>query len=462
MTVAGDKQAAAVAGAPPAPRWRTALLFASLVVGNFLVILDVSILNVALPDVRSDLSATTAELPWTVDAYTVVFAGLLLASGSIADRLGPRRVYRTSMVLFALLSVVCAVAPNATGLIAGRALLGASAAGLVPASLALLAALYPEPAKRSKAVGTWAALSSIGFVAGPVIGGALVDLGGWRLVFLVNPLIVLLALLPTRGLSGHRPKSYKKIDWAGLVLSIVGLAALTFGLIDAGSEGWGRALPLGAIALGLAAFVALAFVERRAEAPVLPPKLLALSRVKADLVAGAMASFIFYGALFGLTLWMIRDRGFTPLEAGVAFLPMTLPSCVLPLIAGRSVAKFGAPKVILAGLGASLVAGIGLVALGDDPAYPLLVVFEILLTIGGTMVVPAATADMAAAAPPELAATGQGAQSASRQAGVALGVAVLGTVTSLHVIGLVITVAAVGSLLVIVALRSRAAKVAVA
>jgi DHA2 family methylenomycin A resistance protein-like MFS transporter len=401
---------------------RDKVLFGGLVVGNFLVILDVSILNVALPDVKADLHASAAELPWTADAYTVIFAGLLMASGAVADRVGPRRVYRCALALFALLSLACAAAPNAASLITGRALLGAAAAGLVPASLALLARLYPDPARRARAIGSWAALSSCGFIAGPVVGGALVNLGGWRLVFLVNPAIVLFALLPTRGLSGHRPTVHKKIDFAGLVLTVIGLGAVVFGLIDAGSNGWGRPVPLVSLAVGLVAFV---------------------------LFAGAMASFIFYGTFFGLTLWMIHVRGYSPLETGLAFLPMTLPACFLPWLSGRAVAVYGSRPVILVGFTVGLAASIGLLFAGSNPPLPLLIVLMLGLTVSGTTVIPAVTADMSASVPSEYAATAQGALSAARQAGVALGVAVLGTVSTLEASAVVITIGSAVTLVVV-------------
>ncbi|MFC9326848.1 MFS transporter [Kitasatospora sp. NPDC057015] len=455
MTIAGDKAQIAQSGPDPASRRRRATLFGGLVVGNFLVILDVSILNVALSDVRTDLHASEAQLPWTADAYTVIFAGLLMASGAVADRFGPRRVYRFALAAFALLSLACAAAPNAGALIGGRALLGAAAAGLVPASLALLARVYPEPAERSRAIGSWAALSSCGFIAGPVLGGALVDLGGWRWVFLINPLIVLIALLPTRGLSAHRPETHKKVDVTGLVLTIVGLGAVVFGLIEAGANGWGRPTALIALAAGLGAFVLLAIVERRVAAPLLPPGMMKLARVQADLFAGAMASFVFYGTFFGLTLWMIHVRGYSPLETGLAFLPMTLPACFLPWLSGRAVAKYGSRPVILTGFAFSLASGIGLVLAGSNPPLALLIILMLGLTVSGTTVIPAVTADMSGAAPAEYAATAMGALSASRQAGVAFGVAVLGTVSTLNATAVVITIGSAVALLVVAAVLRR-------
>jgi DHA2 family methylenomycin A resistance protein-like MFS transporter len=431
--------------------------FFGIAVGNFLVLLDASILTVALPDVRRDLHAPAASLPWTVNAYTVVFAGLLMASGAVADRLGPRRVYRMALGGFAAFSLLCAAAPNVWTLIGGRALLGIAAAGLVPASLALLAALYPDPAKRSRAVGAWAAVTSVGLICGPVLGGALVAAGGWRLVFLVNPPIALVALLAARRLSGHRQETRRPIDRAGLVLSIAGLGSLTFGLIDGGANGWGRPAPVIAVAVSLVAFALLVPVERRAASPVLPPALMRLGRVRADLVAGSMASFVFYGMMFALTLWLQGQRELSPLQTGLAFLPMTVPMCFLPLVAGRLVARHGARPVILVGLTADVLSGLLLAFAGPHSSIGWVIAAQIALVVGSTLAIPAATADMSTAAPPQVAATGQGALNAARQAGSALGVAVLGTMSTMHSVGVALAIGAALSVAIVLLAHRRPA-----
>ncbi|MFD8996338.1 MFS transporter [Streptomyces abikoensis] len=433
------------------------LLFAGVVAGNFLVLLDTSILNVALPDVREDLGAPAAALPWAVDAYTVVFAGLLLVAGVVSDRFGPRRVYRTALVAFGAISLLSALAPDVGTLIAGRALLGVAAAGLVPASLALLARLHPDPKERMRAVGSWAALSSVGLIAGPVLGGLLVDQGGWRLVFLVNPPIALLALLAARRLSGERPESAARPDRAGMLLSVLALGTLAYGLIAAGTDGWGRPLPLAALGVAAVALLLLALAERRAEAPALPPALTGLPRVRADLVAGGMASFLFYGLLFALTQWLVDERGLSPLRTGLAFLPMTLPMCFMPYFTGRIVARWGARPVLYAGLGLDAAAGTALAFCSQDSPFALITVAQVLLAFGSTLAIPGATADMAAAAPARYAATGQGALNACRQAGAALGVAVLGTQATLHASGVTLAVGAVLSLALVAAARPKPA-----
>lgn len=459
---------AAVAGAatpavPPGPpaAGGTTGRFLGIAAGNFLVLLDASVLTVALPDLQRDLHASDGALPWAVNAYTVVFAGLLLASGAIADRFGPRRVYQAALAGFTVISLLCAVAPNMGLLIGGRALLGVAAAGLVPASLALLAQLYPDKAQRSRMVGAWAAITSIGLVAGPILGGVLVTAGGWRLVFLVNPPIALLALAFSGRLSGHRSGSTAHpIDRAGLVLSVVALSALSFGLIDGGTGGWRRPSPIVALAVAVVAVVLLVIAERRAASPVLPPALLRLPRVRADLVAGSIATLVFYGVFFALTLWLQDTRHLSPWQAGFSFLPMTLPMCVLPFYAGRFVARFGALPVILVGLVADVFSGVLLAFAAPGAPLVWVILAQVFLVIASTLAIPGATADMAGAAPPQLAATGQGAFNAARQGGSALGVALLGTLASLQAAGVVLAIfAALAVALVLLAHRRPAAEV---
>ncbi|MCP2340607.1 MFS transporter [Actinomadura rupiterrae] len=443
------------AAAAPARR-RTLLPFAGIAAGNFMIALDATILNVALPDMRADLHAPAAALPWAVDAYTVVLAGLMLASGSVADRWGPRAVYRVALAGFALFSLLCALAPNVGVLIAGRALLGVPAAGLVPASMALLAALFPEPDQRSRRIGSIVAITGIGVVGGPVLGGALVALGGWRLVFLVNIPVGLLTLAASRGLSGHRGGTAKPIDRTGILLSTAGLVALTFSLVDGGTGGWLRVRPLAGLLVAAVIIAALPLAQRRAASPVLPPALVRLTRVRVDLVVGVMSQFIYYGLLFALTQWMVDGKGLSPLQAGAAFLPMTVPVLFVPVLTGRFVVRFGARRVMLAGLALDLAGGIVL-ALGGTSLWTVFAV-QVLVGVGSPLAIPSCIADMSAALPLHLAATGQGALNAARQTGTALGVAVFGTLAALSSAGVVLLVGAVLTLTVLVAAgRSRRA-----
>ncbi|MGW3205239.1 MFS transporter [Streptomyces sp. NPDC001135] len=428
--------------------------FAGIALGNLLVLLDTSILNVAVPDIQTSLRPAAAALPWTVDAYTVVFAGLLLTGGVVADRWGARRVYTAALGLFAVLSVACALAPGSGSLIAGRALLGAAGAGLVPASVALLIHLHPDPVRRTRAIGAWTALSGLGAAVGPVLGGALVELGGWRLVFLVNPPLALAALLLARRLPAPPARAGRALDRPGLLLSTAGLGLLTFGLVEAGIEGWDAPWALVPLAAALGCFAAVAAVERRAAAPVLPPALLALPKVRAAMVAAAVSCFAYFGGLYQLAVWLQHTYRLTPFDAGLAALPMVLPVCVMPFFTGRLVARHGPRPVLLSGMSAAVVAGALLACVvGPHPALPLVVTAELALAATGTLSIPGAAAAVAVAAPPEYAATSQGALNGIRQAGSALGVAVLGTMGSPAASGDVLL--GVGALAVLLVVRSR-------
>ncbi|MFI2765072.1 MFS transporter [Streptomyces echinatus] len=462
MTTADPLSRPSGAAAPTAPPEDSApsslpskLTFAGIATGNLLVLLDTSILNVAVPDVQKSLHPAAAALPWAVDAYTVVFAGLLLAGGVIADRWGARRVYASALGLFAALSVVCALAPDVGSLIAGRALLGAAGAGLVPASLALLIHLNPDPARRTRAIGAWTALSGLGAAAGPVLGGALVELDGWRLVFFVNPPIALTALLLARRLPVPPGRATRALDRLGLAMSTAGLGLLTFGLVEAGIEGWGSPRALVPIVAALLCFATVAVVERRVASPVLPPVLLALPKVRAAMVAAAVSCFAYFGGMYMFAVWLQHTYDLTPFKAGLASLPIAFPVCVMPFFTGRLVARHGPRPVLLTGMSASVVAGVLLAfCVGHHPPLPLIIAAELALAATGTLSIPGAAAAMAVSAPPEYAATSQGALNGIRQAGSALGVAVLGTLGALTTSGYVLI--GIGLLAVLLVARATA------
>jgi DHA2 family methylenomycin A resistance protein-like MFS transporter len=405
--------------------------FFGITIGLLLVNFDATILNVALPRIGADLHSSAAALPWTADAYTVVVSGLLLAAGSLADRFGSRRVFRSALLAFALFSVLCALAPDAGTLIAGRALLGLSAAGLMPASLALLRVLYPDPARRVRAVGSWAAVTTLGLAAGPALGGLLLGIdspAAWRLIFLVNPPFALLGFLLIRGIGEPERGPRQGIDVAGLALSVTGLGAAAFALIDSGAAGWTGPAVLAAFAVSVLSFTALVLVERRAAAPALPAALLALGRVRTAIVAAGLTNFLWYGLWFALAVWLETVRQLSPLRTGLFFLPASLPMCVVPPLTARAVARFGARRTMLSGFVTYVAGAVLYVSLGAHAPLWLYILGALLFSLAAVQVVPAVTAEISLAAPARHAATGQGALYASRQAGSALGVAVVSAV----------------------------------
>lgn len=429
--------------------------FFGITLGLLLVNFDATVLNVALPRIGADLHSSAAALPWTADAYTVVVSGLLLAAGALADRFGSRRVFRGALLAFALFSVLCALAPNAGTLIAGRALLGVSAAGLMPSSLALLRVLYPDPERRVRAVGSWAAVTTLGLAAGPALGGLLLGIdstAAWRLIFLVNPPFALLGFLLIRGIGEPARGPRRRIDAAGLALSVAGLGSAAFALIESGSGGWTAPAVLFALGISVLSFAALVRVERRAEAPALPPELLAASRVRTAIAAAGLTNFLWYGLWFALAIWLEEVRRLSPLATGMFFLPATLPMAVVPPLTARATNRFGARRTLLTGFATYLAGCAVLLALGAHAALWTYAPAALLFSLAAVQVVPAVTAEISLAAPARHAATGQGALYASRQAGSALGVAVVSAVgvRDLPAVSTALTVGAAAAFILIV------------
>ncbi|MFI6923571.1 MFS transporter [Nonomuraea spiralis] len=373
----------------------------------FLVILDTTVLTIALPDLRASLGGSLAGQQWAVNAYTVAFAAALLTGGAVADRFGAARVFKAGVAAFGVLSLLSAAAPGLGVLVALRALLGVAAALCTGGSLGLLAEMFPAPAARARATGLWAAITGSALAAGPLLGGLLVGSYGWRAVFLINVPVALASLLIMRRVSS--PRGSRRIDWQVQALACVLLGLVAEALIDSSVL---------AGVLAAAVLVALVLVERRSHAPALPGGL--LTATWPELLAGTVANFAFSGALFVLTLLLQDTRHLSPVAAGLAFLPLTLPMTVNPLLTGRLVARYGPRPPILGGL-ALLATGLAGVAFTDVLA-PWLVV----MGFGLSFVLPALMAGMVNAAPAGTAGTAGGVLNAARQVGATLGVAVLG------------------------------------
>ncbi|MEU8799839.1 MFS transporter [Spirillospora sp. NPDC048819] len=415
-----------LATAPAGPaeaRRRPALLGISL--GYFMVLLDTTVLSVAEPDLARSLHATVAGLQWAVTGYTVVFAALLPSAGAIADRYGAHRVFRAGIAAFGLGSLLSAAAPDLWTLVALRALLGVAAAACVPASMAMIARLYPVPAERARAVATWAATSGAALAAGPLAGGALVGLAGWRAIFLINVPLAAAVLVLVSGRAVHCPRGPRAIDGPAQLLACAAMGLLTDALIALGSGSGPHALcsAAGAVAAG----AAFAVRERRSAAPVLVPAVLRARGMPAALAAGAAVNFAMTGALFVLPLVFQRDLGLTPFQTGLAFLPMTLPFAFNPLLTGRIVARTGPRRPVVAGL-ALLTAGgalTGAVLLGGA-SYPPLVAGLLCTGFGVSFALPALATMVVAAAPEGTAGAAGGILNAARQGGAALGTATMG------------------------------------
>jgi DHA2 family methylenomycin A resistance protein-like MFS transporter len=408
---------------------RRQLPLLAICLGYFMVILDATVVNVAVPAVGRDLGGGLSALQWVIDAYTVVFAGLLLSAGSLGDRFGARRVFDAGLIVFTAASAACALAPSVAWLIAARAVQGLGAASLVPSSLALLRGAYREPSERARAVGAWGAIAGIAAASGPVLGGVLVGLVSWRAVFVINLPVGVLALWLGRR---HLPRAGERqdggnLDPPGQVIGIVMLTLLTVGLIEGGSAGWSSAsavVPL----LGFLATVALfLIVERRAREPMLPLELFRSRTFSGASFVGLAINLGFYGQLFALSLYFQRERGFSALATGLALLPEGIFVAVSSALSGRLTGRIGPRLPMIAGQLCGAAGFAGLLAAGRATNYLLLVPGLVAAGFGMAFTMPAATAAIIDSAPAERAGIASGVLNAARQAGGAIGVALLGT-----------------------------------
>jgi MFS transporter, DHA2 family, methylenomycin A resistance protein len=403
----------------------------ALYLGYFMVILDATIVNVALPDVGASLHGGLATLQWIVDGYTLAFAALLLTGGALADRLGARRVLVAGLSLFTVASGLCALAPGAALLVAFRAIQGAGAALTVPASLALIRGAYADPAVRARAVGAWGAVGGIGAASGPVIGGVLVAAAGWRAVFLVNLPVgaatIALTLRTAPALPGHP----RRLDPAAQVLGVIALAGLTFAVIEAGRSGAGSAGVLVAAVAAVAAAGAFVAVARRSVAPMLPLELFRSRPFSGASAVGLLINLGFYGQLLVVNLGFQGPRGWSALTAGLATLPQGAFVSLGSMASGRMTAREGSPRpTILIGLTIGALGLAGLALTPADAPYPLLVLPLMASGLGMSLTMPAATSAAVDAAPDGRAGIAAGVINAARQVGGAIGVALLGSLAA--------------------------------
>lgn len=424
------------------------LVLAVMCVGYFLVLLDVTVINVALPQIGAGLGATVSGLQWVVDGYALALASLLLACGTIGDLRGHRSVVLVGLAVFAMASLVCGLAPTIGVLVAARALQGVGAALLLPGTLAIISNAFPERGEQARAIGIWASVGSAALAGGPLLGGLLVQGLGWRWVFFLNvPIVLVAGTIAVRAVRPDIKRATARLDRAGVVLGAVTLAAATFAIIQAGHGGL-DAETVVAIAVAVLALAAFLRVEHTAPDPMLP---LGLFRRPAFSTANAVAAVMNLGTLgllFLLTLFLQTTQHRSALGAGLAVLPLFLPLTVLAPTVGRVTARRGPKPMMVAGLLLAAV-GVGLVATwGADTPYPLLLPAMLGWGVGLGLLTPAVVAAAIAAAPPGRSGLGSGVNNTARQAGGAIGIATFGAIagrpgpdghfiTGLHVSGLI-------------------------
>ncbi len=341
----------------PVPERRKRLVILGICSMSLLIVgVDSTIVNVALPAIHRTFSSSLSGLQWTVDAYTLVLASLLMLSGSTADRLGRRRVFQVGLSLFSLGSLLCAVAPSLGALIAARVLQAIGGSMLNPVAMSIIRNVFVDARERAQAIGVWGGMVGISMALGPVIGGALVDSVGWRAVFIVNVPIGLAAILLTAlFVPESRAEHPRRIDPVGQVLVIIALATLTYAIIEAPQAGWGSAQTLGLFAVSLTSFTTLVLYELRRREPLLEMRFFR-SAPFSGATATAVATFAAMGGfLFLNTLYLQDVRGLSPLEAGLYTLPMAGLMVVVAPLTGRFVGNHGS-RLPLMGGGVALAA----------------------------------------------------------------------------------------------------------
>ena len=423
----------------------SAIALLSVCLGFFIIQLDVTIVNVALPAIQREIGGSLAGLQWVIDAYTLALASIMLTAGSTADRIGAKKVFVLGLTAFAVGSVACAAAPSLGVLIAARAVQGLGASALLPCSLALLVHQFPDPRARAGALGVWGGMGSLGVALGPVFGGALVATAGWRSIFLVNvPICALTVFLLLRNVTESPLNPQRRPDLPGLLLGVLSLAGLTAGFITAGQRGWLSPVPAALFAVGLIAGWLFVRAERRRTSPMLPLGLFRSRSLSGATGVGVIFNLVLYGSLLCLSLFLQQARHQSVLATGLLLLPMSLVVGIGSLTSGRLTARFGPRPPMIAGL-ALAAAGTALLATAGTSTPLALIVAGSLLIGLISLAMPAMTAAVVGAAGPEHAGVASGVLNAARQSGGALGVAVLGSLLgrgqalSLHVPLLVAT-----------------------
>jgi EmrB/QacA subfamily drug resistance transporter len=396
----------------------------------FMIMLDATIVNVALPSIQRSLHTTPETLQWTIDAYVLTYAALILLGGKLGDRFGRRRMFLVGLAVFTLASAACALATTDSELIAFRAIQGTGAALLSPLSLSILSAAFPRR-QLTTAIGIWAGISGIGLSAGPVVGGFLVERVSWSAIFWVNvPVGLIAAAVCVWAVGESRDDRLRHLDIVGAGLVTTGLFALVLALIGTSSSSWTSPRTLGLLAA--AAIIGALFVawERRNSDPMIPLRLFLRPAFSTSSLVALLVGFAYIGVLYLIVIYLQNVAGYSPLQAGIRTLPLTLAQAATAASAGRIDRRLGTPVKMSVGM---LILTAGLVGLARVPvasAYDRIWPFEVMLGLGMGLVLPAVSAAGMAAVERHQAGVASGVINASRQVGGALGIAAMGSIAA--------------------------------
>jgi MFS transporter, DHA2 family, methylenomycin A resistance protein len=404
------------------------LVLTVMCVGYFLVLLDVTIVNVALPDIGRHLGGGVAGLQWVVDGYALALASLLLAGGTAGDLRGHKRIVLRGLVLFGAGSLACGLAPGIGFLVAARVFQGIGAALMLPGTLAIISRAFPERGQQARAIGIWAAIGSIALPVGPLLGGVLVQGFGWRSVFLLNvPLVAFAIVAAARTVEESRNEAARRFDRVGTTLGAGLLAAATFTVIRAGERGFDPLVGAGAV-LTIALVAGFLRVERAGADPMLPLGLFRRRAFRAANAAAGVMNFATLGLLFLLTQYLQGIRHHSALAAGIALLPLAAPLSLLSPLTGHLNARLGPKLPMLLGLVLLAASGVTLLDVSPSSGFGGLLPTLLLWGIGIGLLTPAVVAAAVASVEPERAGLASGVNNTARQTGGVFGIAIFGAI----------------------------------
>jgi EmrB/QacA subfamily drug resistance transporter len=394
-----------------------------------IVAMDNTIVNVALPSIKRELHAPLSGLQWTIDAYVIVIASLLLLSGSTADRLGRRRTFQVGLVLFVAGSALCSAAPSLDFLIGARALQGIGGSMLNPVAMSIITNVFTDPRERARAIGAWGAVVGISLALGPIVGGALTESVGWRAIFWINiPIGLAAVVLTALFVPESRAPRARRIDPVGQLLVIVTLASLTYAIIEGPRAGWGSAQTVATFALAAAGLVGLLLYEPRREDPLIELRFFRSAPFSGATVIAITAFAAFSGFLFLNTLYLQDVRHYSALDAGLCTLPMAVAALACSPLSGRAVGGRGPRLPLFVAGGCMMGVAIVLTTLTRSTPLALLLVLYAVFGVGFGSVNPPITFTAVSGMPNNQAGVAAAVASTSRQVGQALGVAVTGSI----------------------------------
>ena len=404
------------------------LTLAAMSLGYAVVQLDITVVNTSLSSIGRSLHGGVSELQWVVTAYTIAFAALILTAGTLGDRFGAKRIFMAGFAIFTAASFACALAPSSTILIVARAVQGVGAAILVPNSLALLNHAHPDEKERGHAVGVWAAGASLALTLGPLAGGSLIALVGWRSIFLINLPIGLAGLwLTWRWAAETAPSPHRQLDLLGQATAIGMLGCLATAIIEGGVSGWSNPWVLGSFAVAVALGAIFLFQERRARHPVLPLVLFEQRLFSLMSLVGVLVNVPFYGLIFVLSLYFQQVNGFSPLATGLAFLPMMAAVFVGNLLAARAAQRLGALTAIATGASVVAMGCVALIGIDSGTSYWAMSAQLVALGAGLGLLVPPLTSTLLGSVEKTRSGLAAGVLNSARQTGSVLGVALFGS-----------------------------------